>query len=98
MVPTSRWARGSAGGRAGHDEAGADIAPRFRKPLNDEVIQTADNAIAIGCGDASPVGPGRCHLDWPVADPQGAPIAVVLRIRDEIGNHITDVFDSLPSA
>ncbi|MFF1844214.1 hypothetical protein ACFVW5_15985 [Streptomyces sp. NPDC058232] len=41
---------------------------------------------------------GRYHLDWPVADPEGAPIAVVLRIRDEIGNRITDVFDTLPSA
>lgn len=88
----------AAGGRAGHDEAGADIAHRFRKPLTDEVIQAADNAIAVGCGDASPVVPGRCHLERPVADPEGAPIAVVLRIRDEIGNHITDLFDSLPSA
>ncbi|MFE9867128.1 hypothetical protein ACFYPZ_31095 [Streptomyces sp. NPDC005506] len=60
------------------------------------LIQAADNAI--GCGDASPVVSGRCHLGWPVADPEGAPIAVVLRIRDEIGNHITDVFDTLPSA
>ncbi|MET4647628.1 hypothetical protein OG830_37275 [Streptomyces sp. NBC_00121] len=62
------------------------------------LIQAADNAIVIGCGDASPVVSGRYHLDWPVADPEGAPIAVVLRIRDEIGNRITDVFDTLPSA
>lgn len=42
--------------------------------------------------------PGRRYLDWPVTDPEGAPIAVVRRIRDEIGARIAALLDSLPSA
>ncbi|MGW1709964.1 hypothetical protein ACWCP8_31840 [Streptomyces sp. NPDC002206] len=41
---------------------------------------------------------GRGYLYRPVADPEGAPIAVIRRIRDEIDTHITDLLDSLPSA
>ncbi|MBT2452605.1 hypothetical protein J7F03_37315 [Streptomyces sp. ISL-43] len=34
-------------------------------------------------------------LDWPVADPDGAPIAVVRAIRDEIDAHITALLADL---
>ncbi len=54
MTWSSYPVRPAAGGRAGHDEAGADVAHRFRKPLTDEVIQAADNAIAIGCRALEP--------------------------------------------
>jgi hypothetical protein len=51
----------------------------------------------MGCGDACPVLPGRRYLDWPATDPEGAPIAVVRGIRDEIDAHITELLASLPS-
>ncbi|MEU9209250.1 hypothetical protein AB0D27_15185 [Streptomyces sp. NPDC048415] len=41
--------------------------------------------------------PGRRYPDWPVADPDGSPIAVVRSIRDEIDAHITELLDSLQS-
>ncbi|MET7539586.1 three-helix bundle dimerization domain-containing protein [Streptomyces sp. NPDC005507] len=69
----------------------------FPKPLTDEVVQAADIVITMGCGDACPVVAGRRYLDWPVADPEGAPIAVVRTIRDAIDAHITELLDSLPS-
>jgi protein-tyrosine-phosphatase len=78
-------------------EAGAHIANAFPKPLTDELAQAADIVITMGCGDACPVVPGRRYLDWPVADPEGAPIGVVRIIRDEIDAHITEPLDSLPS-
>ncbi|KMS75618.1 arsenate reductase [Streptomyces viridochromogenes] len=81
-------------------EAGADFADAFPKPLTDEVVQAADIVITVGCGDACPVLPGRRYLDWPVTDPEGAPIAVVRHIRhirDEIDAHITELLASLPS-
>ncbi|MEU0022006.1 MULTISPECIES: low molecular weight phosphatase family protein [Streptomyces] len=78
-------------------EAGADAADAFPKPLTDEVVQAADIVITMGCGDACPVVPGRRYLDWPVADPDGAPIAVVRAIRDDIDTRITDLLASLPS-
>ncbi|MFB7708858.1 low molecular weight phosphatase family protein [Streptomyces sp. NPDC056105] len=67
------------------------------KPLTDEVVQAADIVITMGCDDVCPVVAGRRYLDWPVADPEGAPIAVVRTIRDAIDAHITELLDSLPS-
>ncbi|MER8226477.1 arsenate reductase ArsC [Streptomyces sp. NPDC094143] len=78
-------------------EAGADAADTFPKPLTDEVVRAADIVITMGCGDICPVMPGRRYLDWPVPDPDGAPIAVIRAIRDDIDNRITDLLASLPS-
>ncbi|WP_433450443.1 low molecular weight phosphatase family protein [Streptomyces sp. CA-142005] len=77
-------------------EVGVDFTDAFPKPLTDEVVRAADIIITMGCGDACPVMPGRRYLDWPVTDPEGAPIAVVRRIRDEIDAHITELLASLP--
>ncbi|MET8405350.1 three-helix bundle dimerization domain-containing protein [Streptomyces sp900116325] len=77
-------------------EAGVDLADAFPKPLTDEVVQAADIVITMGCGDACPVVPGRRYFDWPVPDPDGAPITVVRQIRDVIDAHITDLLATLP--
>ncbi|MCX4696505.1 three-helix bundle dimerization domain-containing protein [Streptomyces sp. NBC_01408] len=76
-------------------EAGVDLADAYPKPLTQEVVQAADIVITMGCGDACPVMPGRRYLDWPVADPDGAPIAVVRDIRDAIDAHITELLTQL---
>jgi hypothetical protein len=49
----------------------------------------------MGCGDACPIVPGRRDLDWPVADPDGAPIALVRDIRDAIDAHVTELLATL---
>ncbi|TJZ57444.1 arsenate reductase ArsC [Streptomyces piniterrae] len=77
-------------------EAGVDLADAYPKPLTDEVVQAADIVITMGCGDACPVVPGRRYLDWPVPDPDGAPIAVVRDIRDALDAHITTLLGTLP--
>ncbi|WP_411076059.1 low molecular weight phosphatase family protein [Streptomyces sp. cmx-4-7] len=76
-------------------EAGVDLADAYPKPLTEEVVQAADIVITMGCGDACPVVPGRRYLDWPVADPEGAPIAVVRDIRDAVDAHITELLTQL---
>nr|WSX48806.1 phosphotyrosine protein phosphatase [Streptomyces sp. NBC_00974] len=76
-------------------EAGADLAEAYPKPLTEEVVQAADIVITMGCGDACPVVPGRRYLDWPVAAPDGAPIAVVRDIRDAIDAHIGELLSQL---
>ncbi|MFJ2593464.1 arsenate-mycothiol transferase ArsC [Streptomyces erythrochromogenes] len=76
-------------------EAGVDLADAYPKPLTEEVVQAADIVITMGCGDACPVMPGRRYLDWPVADPDGAPSAVVRDIRDAIDAHITELLTQL---
>ncbi|WP_327739014.1 hypothetical protein OG749_39845 [Streptomyces nojiriensis] len=76
-------------------EAGVDLADAYPKPLTEEVVQAADIVITMGCGNACPVMPGRRYLDWPVADPDGAPIAVVRDIRDAIDARITELLTQL---
>jgi protein-tyrosine-phosphatase len=74
-----------------------DLTDAFPEPLTDEVVRAAVIVVTMGCGDACPVLPGRRYLDRPVTDPEGAPIAVVGGIRDEIDAHITELLASLPS-
>ncbi|WP_329115373.1 three-helix bundle dimerization domain-containing protein [Streptomyces sp. NBC_01353] len=76
-------------------EMSGDPEGAYPKPLTEEVVQAADIVITMGCGDACPVVPGRRYLDWPVADPDGAPIAVVRDIRDAIDAHITELLSRL---
>ncbi|MGW0702385.1 arsenate-mycothiol transferase ArsC [Streptomyces sp. NPDC002867] len=77
-------------------EAGVALEDVCPKPLTDEVVQVADIVITMGCGNPCPVVPGRRVLDWAVADPDDAPIAVVRSIRDDIDARITDLPDTLP--
>ncbi|WP_327280798.1 MULTISPECIES: hypothetical protein [unclassified Streptomyces] len=39
--------------------------------------------------------PGLRYLDWPVADPDGAPIAIVRDIRAAIDDHIAELLTAL---
>ncbi|GLV95107.1 MULTISPECIES: low molecular weight phosphatase family protein [Streptomyces] len=73
-----------------------DLADAYPKPLTQEVVQAADIVITMGCGGAYPVVPGRRYLDWPVADPDGAPNAVVREIRDAIDTRIPSCSPSTP--
>jgi protein-tyrosine-phosphatase len=79
-------------------EAGLTPGDAYPKPLTDEVLHAADIVVTMGCGDACPVIPGPRYLDWPVPDPDGAPVATVRAIRDEIDTHITDLLATLPPA
>jgi protein-tyrosine-phosphatase/DNA-binding transcriptional ArsR family regulator len=69
-------------------EIGVSTVAEFPKPLTDEVVQAADVVITMGCGDACPVYPGRRYMDWKIADPVGADLAAVRRIRDEVASHV----------
>ncbi|WP_240969293.1 hypothetical protein [Streptomyces sp. HNM0575] len=60
------------------------------------MINAADIVVTMGCGDACPVIDGHRYLDRPVPDPDGAPLVVVRRVRDDIDAHITDLLNSLP--
>ncbi|MET9856807.1 hypothetical protein ABZY57_28220 [Streptomyces sp. NPDC006450] len=76
-------------------EVGADLSDAYPEPLTEEVVEAAGIVITTGCGDACPVVPGRRSLDWPVADPDGAPIAVVRDIRDAGDAHVTELLTQL---
>ncbi|MET8825815.1 arsenate reductase ArsC [Streptomyces sp. NPDC004610] len=76
-------------------EVGIDLCDAFPKPLTDEIVRAADIVVTMGCGDACPVVPGRRYLDWPLPDPEAAPIAVVRAIRDDIDARVTELLGSL---
>ena len=77
-------------------EAGIALDEVYPKLVTDEIVQAADIVITMGCRDACSVVPGHRYLDWPVPDPEGAPIAVVRSIRDALDARITALLDALP--
>lgn len=67
-------------------EAGVSMAGQTPKQLTQEMADSADRVITMGCGVDTEACPARIHLseDWGLADPKGQPIETVRAIRDEI--------------
>ena len=70
-------------------EAGIDISDRKPKQLTTDMLEGADRVITMGCG-VEEVCPAQFTLteDWRLEDPEGKPIEVVRRIRDEIRSRV----------
>jgi arsenate reductase len=69
-------------------ERGLDPSMEFPKPISDEIAQTADVVVTMGCGDTCPVLSGQRHLDWELEDPAGLPVDQVRPIVDEIDRRV----------
>jgi arsenate reductase (thioredoxin) len=69
-------------------EIGLDITHEFPKPLTSDKVQVADVVIAMGCGDACPIYPGKRYEDWDLPDPAGLTVEEVRPIRDEIRGRV----------
>jgi arsenate reductase len=69
-------------------ERGIDISGEFPKPWTDEIVRAADVVIAMGCGDACPVFPGRRYEEWVLDDPAGLDLPAIRPIRDEIERRV----------
>jgi protein-tyrosine-phosphatase len=76
-------------------EIGIDIANEFPKPWTNEVVGAVDVVVSMGCGDACPVLPGKCYVEWELEDPAGKPIEVVRRVREEIGRRVANLVSEL---
>jgi protein-tyrosine-phosphatase len=76
-------------------EMGVDVHEEFPKPLTDEVVRAADAVVTMGCGDACPIYPGKRYLDWELDDPDGQPLDVVRRIRDDIDSRVQRLLSEL---
>ena len=76
-------------------EVGIDIADQQPKPWTDEVLQSTDVVITMGCGDTCPVYPGKRYEDWTLPDPAGQPIEMVREVRDEIRARVDDLIARL---
>lgn len=55
-------------------EAGLSPGAEFPKPLTHEMVRASDIVVALGCGDACPILPGRRYYDWNVPDLKGLDI------------------------
>ncbi len=76
-------------------ERGIDITTEHPKRWTDEMIETADVVVTMGCGDTCPFVPGRRYVDWALPDPAGQLIEAVRPIRDEIENRIRRLLSEL---
>jgi protein-tyrosine-phosphatase len=74
-------------------ERGIDITGEFPKPWTDEIVRAADVVVAMGCGDACPIFPGKRYLNWDLDDPAGLDVADVRPIRDEIERRVRGLLD-----
>jgi arsenate reductase (thioredoxin) len=66
------------------EEVGVDVSRELPKPLRDEAVRAADVVIAMGCGDACPIYPGKRYEDWELSDPAELDLEGVRTVRDEI--------------
>jgi arsenate reductase (thioredoxin) len=76
-------------------EVGIDIAREHPKPWTDEIVQAADVVVAMGCGDACPIFPGKRYEDWELDDPDGLEVDAVRPIRDEIERRVRHLLEEL---
>lgn len=96
------WSGGSEPGSeinptavAAMKEVGIDIRQEFPKPWTDEIVRAADVVVTMGCGDACPYFPGKRYEDWELEDPAGQDVDAVRPIRDEIGQRVRTLLESL---
>lgn len=56
------------------ERTGHRLVPRFTKPWTEEIVRAADDdVVAMGCGDACPVYPGKHCLNWTLDAPPVRP-------------------------
>ena len=72
-------------------EVGVELRGRRPRSLALEDAEWAEVVVAMGCGDACPVLPGKRYLDWNLPDPAGAPIEDVRTLRDEIERRVAEL-------
>lgn len=82
---------------AAMEEIGYDMSSHYPKMMTQEMVDTADRIITMGCG----VDTGVCPIlfvpadDWGLDDPKGQPIERVREIRDEIKARVEQLIEEM---
>lgn len=76
-------------------EVGIDISTYVPVKYNDDLLNSVEVVVTMGCGDTCPYIPGKRYVDWPLDDPKGKPLEDVRRIRDEIKDRVTELLAQL---
>lgn len=69
-------------------EVGLDLSAARPQRLTQELAESAELLITMGCGDQCPMVPGLERDDWPLEDPKGKPVERVREIRDEVRERV----------
>lgn len=76
-------------------EEGIDISAEVPQLLLTDDVRASDAVIAMGCGDACPIFPGKRYEDWELTDPAGRGLDEVRPIRDDIKARVQRLLDDL---
>ena len=79
------------------EEIGISMQGQQPKQLTQEMADSSDRVITMGCGVDAEACPARIHLseDWGLDDPKGQSIEKVRAIRDEIQKHVAALLAEL---
>ena len=71
-------------------EIGVPMTGQAPKQLTQEMADSADRIITMGCGVDADACPARIHVtdDWGLEDPAGQPIEKVREIREQIRGRV----------
>jgi arsenate reductase len=75
-------------------EVGIDLADARPRRLTDELADSAELLVTMGCGERCPVIPGLRRTDWPLDDPKGRPVDQVRSIRDDVRRRVDALVDA----
>jgi arsenate reductase len=81
-------------------EIGVPMDGQHPKQLTQEMADSADRIITMGCGVDAEACPARIHLseDWGLDDPKGQPVEKVRTIRDQIRERVGALLEEMVSA
>lgn len=81
-------------------EKGIDLSDWTPREITPEELQDADLVITMGCSaqDVRPATWSGENRDWGLDDPHGKSPKAVRRIRDEIKQRVSSLFDELATA
>lgn len=82
------------------NELGISMEGQSPKQLTQELADSADRKITMGCGVDSSACPARIFFteDWGLDDPKGQPIEKVREIRDQIKERVEKLLTELAVA
>jgi len=63
-------------------------SPALLKVLAEPLRWRILELLAMGCGDACPLYPGKRYEDWELEDPEGQDVEAVRPIRDDIEQRV----------
>src|ERR1051326_305208 len=79
------------------EEVGISMQGQHPKQITQEMADSADRIITMGCGVDADACPARIHLseDWGLDDPKGQPIEKARAIRDQIAAKVDALLDKM---